>query len=112
MDVIILVNSVKTKSTAWEKWNFPNCSAINLQFLTVNGSRTNLKAVERFVLAMEICIGNRLNFVFIYFVFKSAFDRGNIKDGKPDGYGMLKQGKFLGKIMKRLQFKKVLLIKT
>ena len=22
--------------------------------------------------------------------------RGNIKDGKPDGYGMLKQGKFLG----------------
>ena len=63
----------------------------------VSGSRTNLKAVERFGLAMEICIGNRLNFVFIYFVFKSAFDRGNIKDGKPDGYGMLKQGKFLGK---------------
>ena len=63
----------------------------------VSGSRINLKAVERFVLAMEICIGNRLNFVFIYFLFKSAFDRGNIKDGKPDGYGMLKQGKFLGK---------------
>ena len=34
------------------------------------------------------------------YVFKSAFDRGNIKDGKPDGYGMLKQGKFLGKNMK------------
>ena len=26
--------------------------------------------------------------------------RGNIKDGKPDGYGMLKQGKFLGNNMK------------
>ena len=39
------------------------------------------------------------------YTYKPAFDRGNIKDGKPDGYGMLKQGKFLGKNMKMFQLK-------
>ena len=70
----------------------------------VNGSRTNLKVVERFVLAMEICTGKRLDFLYTTYLFVYVCVqiclRGNIKDGKPDGYGMLKQGKFLGKNMK------------
>ena len=84
-------NLDKIKNMALE-----NCKFRETQFLRANGNLTNLMAMVKSVLQMGTFTKVRnYGITYIILIYPPSLCKGSVKDGKPHGQGMMKQGRLM-----------------